>query len=88
VASGLLLAEHELLALATPTVAKEVYARRRTEKPLLVAVRLLSNLGVEDHYHHVASLLQVLPHGFSRQPLFFYLPAKVAHERKNNQHSR
>ena len=57
------------LAPPPPAVAVQVDARRRAEEALLVAVRLLRHLGVEDDDDHVAVLLQVAHHGLARQPL-------------------
>jgi hypothetical protein len=61
---GLPLAEH----LLPPAVPEQVYARWRTEEPLLVAVQLLGDFGVKDHDHHVRPVPQVAPHGLPGQP--------------------
>lgn len=59
----------QLVPLALPPVAVQVDARRRAEEALLVAVRLLGHLGVQDHHRLVAALAQVPLHRLPRKAL-------------------
>lgn len=61
---GLSLAQHAL-ASQPPPITEQVDARRRAEEALLVAVRLLRHLGMQDHHDHVGAVAQVPLHGLA-----------------------
>lgn len=59
-------AQH-LLLTQPPALPEQVDTGWRAEEPLLVAVRLLRHLGVQDDHDHVGAVAQVALHGLPRE---------------------